>query len=158
MSGDTSTLKQQLQADLNAAMKSGDEITKATLRMALTAITNEEVSGKQARELSDDEVVTVLVREGKKRKESATAYDDANRPELAARERAELVVLERYLPQQLDEAELNALIDAAIADAAAEGHTGMRAMGQIMKSLQPQIAGRADGSAVAATINARLQD
>ena len=158
MSGDTSTLKQQLQADLNAAMKSGDEITKATLRMALTAITNEEVSGKQARELSDDEVVTVLVREGKKRKESATAYDDANRPELAARERAELVVLERYLPQQLDEAELNALIDAAIADAAAAGQTGMRAMGQIMKSLQPQIAGRADGSAVAATIKARLQD
>lgn len=148
--------KKQLQDDLTAAIKSRDELRSSTLRLVLTAITNEEVSGKQARELSDDEIVTVLVREAKKRRESATAYDDANRPELADRERAELGVLEVYLPQQLSEAELTELVDAAIAFAAADGQEGMRAMGAVMKVLQPQIAGRADGAAVANLVKARL--
>ena len=100
--------------------------------------------------------LTVIVREAKKRRESATAYDEANRPELADRERAELAVLEIYLPQQLSDDELNALIDAAVAAAAADGHEGMRAMGVVMKSLQPQVAGRADGTAVANAVKARL--
>ena len=99
-------LKARLHADLNVAMKARDELTTATLRMALTAVTTEEVAGKQARELSDDEVQKVLAREGKKRREAAEAYDAANRPELAARERAEGGVLDRYLPAQLDDAEL----------------------------------------------------
>jgi uncharacterized protein YqeY len=148
--------KQQLQEDLTSAIRARDELRSSTLRLVLTAITNDEVSGKEARELTGDEIVTVLVREGKKRRESATAYTDANRPELAAREEAELAVLEVYLPQQLAEAELNGLIDAAVAQAAADGHEGMRAMGAVMKNLQPQIAGRADGAAVAAAVKARL--
>ena len=148
--------KQQLQEDLSTAIKARDELRSATLRLALTAITNEEVSGKQARELSSDEVVAVLVREAKKRRESAAAYEEANRPELADRERAELAVLEVYLPQQLSPAELDDLIAAAIADATAAGHEGMRAMGVVMKTLQPEIAGRADGAAVAAAVKAKL--
>jgi uncharacterized protein YqeY len=148
--------KAQLQDDLTTAIRSRDELRSSTLRLVLTAITNEEVSGKVARELSSDEIVTVLVREAKKRRESATAYADANRPELAAREQAELEVLEVYLPQQLSEAELGELIDAAVAQAAADGHEGMRAMGVVMKTLQPQVAGRADGAAVAAAVKARI--
>ena len=148
--------KKQLQEDLTTSIKARDELRSSTLRLVLTAITNEEVSGKQARELSDDEIVTVIVREAKKRRESATAYDEANRPELADRERAELAVLEIYLPQQLSDDELNALIDAAVAAAAADGHEGMRAMGVVMKTLQPQVAGRADGTAVANAVKARL--
>jgi uncharacterized protein YqeY len=154
--GAMTVTKQQLQEDLTSAIRARDELRSSTLRLVLTAITNEEVSGKEARELTGDEIVTVLVREGKKRRESATAYTDANRPELAAREEAELAVLEVYLPQQLAEAELNGLIDAAVAQAAADGHEGMRAMGAVMKNLQPQIAGRADGAAVAAAVKARL--
>ena len=99
-------LKSRLQADLNVAMKARDELTTATLRMALTAITTEEVAGKQARQLGDDEVVTVLVREAKKRREAAEAFAAAGRPELAERERAEGLVLDRYLPAQLSDDEL----------------------------------------------------
>ncbi len=151
-----SVSKQQLQDDLTKAIRGRDELTSSTLRLALTAITNEEVSGKQARELSDEDIVAVLSREAKKRRESATAYDEANRPELAARERAELGVLEVYLPKQLSQAELDALIDDAVAAAAADGLEGMRAMGAVMKALQPQVAGRADGAAVAAAVRARI--
>src|SRR6476659_3079543 len=107
-------LKDRLHADLNAAMKARDELTTATLRMALTAITTEEVAGKSARELSDAEVITVLGREAKKRREAAEAFDAAGRAELAARERAEGEVLERYLPTQLSDDELTELIATAI--------------------------------------------
>jgi uncharacterized protein YqeY len=154
--GHMTVTKQQLQDDLTTAIKSRDELRSSTLRLVLTAITNEEVSGKVARELSSDEIVTVIVREAKKRRESATAYAEANRPELAQREQAELEVLEVYLPQQLSETELNELIDAAVAQAAADGHEGMRAMGVVMKILQPQVAGRADGAALAAAVKARI--
>src|SRR3954462_11755317 len=109
-------LKQRLQADLNAAMKARDELTVATLRMALTSVTTEEVAGKVARELSDDDVLKVLAREAKKRREAAEAFDAAGRTELAARERAEGEVLDHYLPAQLGDDELAALIGAAIAE------------------------------------------
>jgi len=150
------TLKAQLQGDLTSAMKSRDALTAATLRMALTAITNEEVSGKQARELSDDEVLTVLGREAKKRRESAEAYDAADRPELAAKERDELGVLEGYLPEGLSQDQVQAIIDAAVAQAAQDGLTGPAAMGAVMKLVQPQVKGRADGAAVAASVKAAL--
>ena len=112
-------LKQRLRADLNTAMKARDELTTATLRMALTAVTTEEVAGKQARELRDDEVLKVLAREAKKRREAAEAFDGAGRAELADRERAEGEVLDRYLPAQLDDAELADLVRAAIAETGA---------------------------------------
>lgn len=150
------TLKAQLQGDLTSAMKSRDALTASTLRMALTAVTNEEVSGKQARELSDDEVLTVLGREAKKRRESAEAYDAAGRPELAAKEREELGVLQGYLPEGLSQDQVQAIIDAAVAQAGQDGLTGPAAMGAVMKLVQPQVKGRADGAAVAASVKAAL--
>ena len=148
-----STLEQRLHVDLTAAIRARDEVRSATLRMALTAVKNEAVSGTQARELSDADVITVLGREGKKRREAAAAYDDAARPELAERERAELAVLEGYLPVQLDDAELSALVAAAVAETGADSP---KQMGQVMKVLTPRVAGRADGGRVAAAVKAAL--
>lgn len=149
--------KQSLQADLQAAIKSRDELTAATLRMALSAITNAEVAGKQAKELTDDEVLGVLDKEAKKRRESVTAYRDANRPELADREEAELGVLARYLPQPMTEDEVSAIIDGAITEAASAGRTGMAAMGPVMQKVTAATKGRADGKTVSGIVRTRLQ-
>jgi uncharacterized protein YqeY len=146
-------VKEQLRTDLTTAMKARDELTASTLRMVLTAITNEEVAGKQARELSDDEVLKVIAREGKKRRESIEAYTSAGREELADRERAEASVIDRYLPAQLSDAELAELVAAAIAESGADSP---KAMGQVMKVLTPTIAGRADGGRVAAEVRRQL--
>jgi uncharacterized protein YqeY len=146
-------LKEQLQSDLTAAMKARDELRAATLRMALTAITTEEVAGKQARVLSDDEVLTVLTREAKKRREAAEAFDDAGRAELATRERAEGEVLAGYLPAQLTDDELTELVRAAITETGADNP---KAMGQVMKVVQPQVTGRAEGGRVAAEVRRQL--
>jgi uncharacterized protein len=146
-------LKERLQSDLTEAIRSRDELVSATLRMALTAVTNEEVAGKQARVLSDDEVLTVLTREAKKRREAAEAFDGADRPELAARERAEGEVLAAYLPTQLSDEEIAGLVAAAIAET---GASGPQAMGQVMKVVQPQVAGRAEGGRVAAEVKRQL--
>lgn len=146
-------LKATLQSDLNTAMKARDELTTATLRMALAAITNEEVAGKQARQLDDDEVLRVLVREAKKRREAAEAFDAADRTELAERERAEGGVLDRYLPAQLDEDELAELITNAIAET---GASGPRDMGAVMKLVVSRVAGRADGKRVSDEVRRRL--
>jgi hypothetical protein len=146
-------LKEKLRADLSVAMKARDEVRTRTLRMALTALTNEEVSGKQARELSDDEVVKVLQREAKKRREAAEAFTDAGRTEQAEAERAEGVVLDEYLPTQLDDAELATLVADAIAETGADGP---RAMGQVMKVVTPKVAGRADGRRVSGEVKRQL--
>lgn len=146
-------LKGRLQADLSAAIKSRDELVAATLRMTLAAITTEEVAGKQARVLSDAEVMTVIEREAKKRREAAEAFDEGGRTELAERERAELGVLQSYLPAQLDDAELAALVAAAIAES---GASGPAAMGAVMKLVTPKVAGRAEGGRVAAEVRAQL--
>ena len=151
-----SALKDQLQSDLTTAIKARDEVTSATIRMVLTAITNEEVSGKEARALSDDDVLTVLGREAKKRRESADAYDAAARPELADRERAELQVIARYLPQALTEEEVAAIVTAAVAEVTAGGAAGGQAMGAVMKLVQPQVKGRADGGMVAGLVKSAL--
>ncbi|CAB4868614.1 unannotated protein [freshwater metagenome] len=149
-------LKDQLQADLTQAIRDSDKVTSATIRMALTAVTNEEVSGKQAKELTDEEVVNVLSREAKKRRESAQAYEEAQRPELAQKENEELAVLERYLPKQLSEQDVDAIVAAAVAQAQADGAEGGRAMGAVMKLVTPQVTGRFDGSAVAGKVRAAL--
>jgi uncharacterized protein YqeY len=146
-------LKEQLRADMVASMKSKDELRLSTLRMALSAITNEEVAGKTARELSDDEVLKVLAREAKKRREAAEAFDGAGRAELAERERAEGAVLDAYLPAQIGDEELAAIVTAAIASSGAEGP---QAMGQVMKVVQPQVAGRAEGGRIAAEVRRQL--
>jgi uncharacterized protein YqeY len=146
-------LKDRLRADLTAAMKSRDEVRTRTLRMALTSVSNEEVAGKAARELSDDDVLKILAREAKRRREAAAAFQDAGRDEQAAAERAEDAILAGYLPAQLGDAELADLVAAAIA---AAGASGPRAMGQVMKTVTPQVAGRAEGSRVAAEVRRQL--
>ncbi|GAA4400107.1 GatB/YqeY domain-containing protein [Fodinibacter luteus] len=143
------TLKARLQHDLHDAMRARDKVRSGTLRMTLTAITNAEVAGDEARELTDDEVLKVVAREAKKRKESATAYAQAGRPELAATEEAELVVLEGYLPAQLADDELLDVVERAVAST---GATGMPQMGLVMKAAQAEVAGRADGGRVAAVV------
>jgi uncharacterized protein YqeY len=150
-----SELKDRLRADLTSAMKSRDELRSATLRMVLTSVTNAEVAGKQARDLTDDEVVAVLTSEGKKRREAAEAFRSAGRAASAERERAEAAVIADYLPPQLDEAEIASLVTRAIEQTGAAGE-GMRAMGKVMGVLQPQVRGRADGGAVAAEVRRQL--
>jgi uncharacterized protein YqeY len=147
------SLKDRLQADLTAAMKGRDELRAATLRMALTAVKTEEVAGKTARTLEDAEVVTVLGREAKKRREAAEAFDGGGRPERAERERAEEEVLAEYLPAQLGDDELAALVTAAITETGADNP---RAMGQVMKVLGPRTAGQAEGGRVAAEVRRQL--
>jgi uncharacterized protein YqeY len=149
----TSQLKSTLRADLHSSMREHDKVRSETLRMALTAITNEEVSGTTARELSDQEVLKVLVKEAKKRREAATAYNEAKRPELAAKEEAELVILEAYLPAQLSNAELEALVAQAFSET---GATGMSQMGLVMKAATALVAGRAEGGRVAAIVKSAL--
>lgn len=151
----TSELKSTLRADLHTAIRERDQVRSATLRMALTALTTEEVSGKTARELSDDDVLKVLAREAKKRRESATAYMEAKRPELAAREEAELAILGGYLPAQLSDEELEALVAQAISET---GASGMPQMGLVMKAATALVAGRADGGRVAALVRSALSE
>ena len=157
MSADQSApLKTQLQADLTVAIKSRNELASSTLRMVLTAVTNEEVSGKEVRVLTDEDILTVLTREAKKRRESVTAYTDAGRPELADRENAELEVINAYLPAQLSDAEVTEIVSAAVATVAESGASGGAAIGAVMKIVQPQIKGRADGGVVAAMVKSAL--
>jgi uncharacterized protein YqeY len=149
-------LKEQIQADLTASIRAKDSLTSGTLRMVLSAITNEEVSGKESRVLNDQDLITVLNREAKKRKEAATAYDDAKRPELADKERAELEIIQAYLPASLSDKELEEIISSAVAQVTAGGASGPSAMGAVMKLVSPQVAGRADGGAVAAAVKSAL--
>jgi uncharacterized protein len=148
-------LKERLRADLTASMKARDALRSSTLRMVLTAITNAEVSGKQARELDDAQVVDVLATEMKKRREAATAFDDAGRQELADKERAEAEVITEYLPAQLTPEEIGAIVAEAVESTGAAGQ-GMKAMGKVMGVVQPQVKGRADGAVVAAEVKRRL--
>ena len=146
-------LKERLKSDLTEAIRSRDEVRAGTIRMALTSITNEEVSGKEARVLSDGEIITVLSREAKKRREAAEAYESAGSKERADREKQEGKVIAEYLPTQLTDAEIQEMITAAITETGVSGPSGM---GQVMKVLSPKIAGRADGTKVSAAVKAAL--
>ena len=149
-------LKEQLKKDLTDAIKSHNQVVSGTIRMALSAITNEEVAGKESRELSDPEVLSVLTKEAKKRRESVDAYMQANRKDLADKESAELTVLEKYLPAALSEQELEDIIAKAITEATNQGATGMKAMGIVMKIIQPQTVGRVDGTLLANKVKEKL--
>jgi hypothetical protein len=156
---DVSELKDRLRADLTTAMKSRNTTVLGTLRMALSAVRNEEVAGRTARELSDEDVRKVLAREVRKRKEAAEAFAGAGRPEQAAAELAEADVLNDYLPAQLDDIALTELVSQAIAevtDALGE-RPGIRQLGQVMKAANAKVAGRADGGRVAALVKAGLE-
>jgi uncharacterized protein len=150
-----SALKDRLRADLTTSMKARDEVRSSTLRMVLTAVTNAEVAGKTHRELSDDDIVAVLSSEAKKRREAATAFEDAGRAEMAAKEKAEAAVLADYLPEQLTAEEVADIVRAAVEQAGAAGE-GARAMGRVMGLVQPQVKGRAEGGAVAAEVRRQL--
>ena len=150
------TLKDRLNDDLHAAMKARDELTTSTLRMALSAVRTAEVAGDEARELSDDEVLAVLTKEAKKRREAAEAFEGAGRADSAQRERDELGVLEAYLPQPLTDEELSVIVDEAVLVATGEGLTGMGAMGAVMTAVKARTAGRAEGGRVAAAVRSRL--
>jgi uncharacterized protein YqeY len=146
-------LKEKLQADLTDAIRSRNEVVSGTVRMLLAAITNEEVAGKSAKVLTDAEIITVLSREAKKRREAVEAYTQAKRDDLASKEKAEAAVIANYLPEQLSEDEIKKLIQAAIAETGAAGAAGM---GLVMKVLQPKIAGKADGGLVSGLVKAAL--
>ena len=151
--GSEAGLKAKLRSDLTDAIRARDEIKSGTIRMVLTAITNEEVAGKVAKELTDAEVITVLSREAKKRREAAEAYEGAGRADKAALEKSEGEIIAGYLPQQMSESEVAALIAAAIA---ATGATGPGDMGKVMGILKPQVAGKADGGMVSGLVKAAL--
>ena len=146
-------LKDRLRADLTTAMKGRDELGTATLRMVLSAVTAEEVAGKEARELTDDDVLAVLRREAKKRREAAEAFAGAGRVEQAERERAEEGVIATYLPAQLDDADLAAIVADVVT---ATGASGMKDMGRVMGAVQGAVAGRAEGGRVAAEVRRQL--
>lgn len=154
------SLKERLRADLTAAMKNREKTKVATLRMALTGVANEEVAGDEARELSDEEVLRVLNREVRKRKEAAEAFAAAGRAEQARSELDEADVLGEYLPKQLDDAELETIVTRAVAEVTDRlgAPPGPRQMGQVMKAANAEVAGRADGGRVAAVVRAKLQD
>jgi uncharacterized protein YqeY len=148
-------LKETLQSDLTEAIRSSDKLVSGTIRMVLTAITNEEVSGKEARVLSDDEIITVLSREAKKRREASEEFAKAGRADKAADEKAEGEVIAKYLPAQLSEDEIKAIIAAAVASTGAAGPADM---GKVMGAVKPQIAGKADGGVVSALVKAALSN
>jgi uncharacterized protein YqeY len=150
-----SALKDRLRSDLTTSIKARDEIRSSTLRMVLTAITNAEVAGKEARELSDDDIVGVLSTEAKKRREAATAFADGGRQAMADKELAEAAVIADYLPEQLGPEAIDTLVAATIAELGVAGD-GMKAMGKVMGVLTPQVRGRADGGAVAAEVRKQL--
>jgi uncharacterized protein YqeY len=146
-------LKEKLQSDLTDAIRARDEVKSGTVRMLLAAITTEEVAGKAARVLNDAEIITVLSREAKKRREAVEAYTQAKRDDLANKEKAEAAVIALYLPEQLSEDQLKQMITEAIAKTNAAGPAGM---GLVMKELQPKIAGKADGGLVSTLVKAAL--
>ena len=150
------TLKSKLKEDLTTAMKARDELTTSTLRLTLTAITREEVSGDTPRELSDDEVRKVIAKEAKKRREAAEAFAKGGRAEQAEREKAEGRVLDGYLPQQLSDDELDVIVTQAVEEAKAAGAEGPRAMGAVMKIVSPKVAGLAEGGRVAGLVKKHL--
>jgi len=156
MATDQASIKSRLQADLTASMKARDELTTSTIRMLRAAITNAEVAGSEAVELTDDQVIAVLQSEAKKRTEAADVYEQAGRAESAAKERAELVVIERYLPAAMGDDELQAIVTEEVAKAAASGAEGQRAMGQVIKAVRERAGAAADGSRIAAMVKSAL--
>jgi len=156
MSNDTDSVKTRLQSDLTAAMKARDEVALSTIRMLRAAIMNAEVAGDEAVELTDEQTITVLQSEAKKRAESAAVYQENDRPESAAKERAELEIIERYLPAAMSDDDLAAIVDQEVAAAAANGAEGGKAMGMVIKAVRDRAGASADGARIAALVKARL--
>ena len=155
MSVPTTPLKERLRADLTTSIKGRDKVRAGTIRMVLSAISEAEVAGTEAKELSEQQVLDVVVREAKKRREAEEAYAAAGRPELAKREQAESAVLADYLPKPLSTDEVTAIVADAIAQTGA-AQLGPRGIGKVMSVVTPQTKGKADGAAVAAEVRRQL--
>ncbi len=149
-------LKARIQADIAEAVRAGDELLKSTLRMALAAIMNAEVAGSEAVVLSDDQIINVLRAEAKKRAESADIYEQAGRAESASKERAEIVIIEKYLPAAMDAAELASIVSEEVAAAATNGQSGPKAMGVVIKAVKERVGAAADGAVIAAAVKSAL--
>jgi uncharacterized protein YqeY len=149
--------KSQLQDDLTAAMRSRDDIAVATLRMLLAAVRKAEVAGKSQVELSDDQLIGVVRSELRKRNEASEMYRTGGRPELADREAAEADVLRRYLPAQMDDDVLQEIVTEEVARAAADGITGPKAMGSVVKAVRERVGTEAEGARVAAAVKEAIQ-
>ena len=137
-------------------MKSGNELAKSTLRMALSAISNAEVAGDEAVELTDDQIIMVLQAESKKRAESAELYEQAGRADAAAKERAEAEVLATYLPAAMSDDELAAVVAEEVQKSASAGNSGMKAMGSVVKAVRERVGSSADGSKIADLVKSAL--
>jgi len=151
-----SGLKSRIQADITEALRSGDDLLKSTLRMALAAIMNAEVAGAQATVLTDDQIINLLRSEVKKRAESAEIYAAAGRTELATKETQEMAIIETYLPAAMDAVALASIVAQEVANAAANGQEGARAMGAVIKAVKERVGAQADGSAIAAAVKSAL--
>ena len=151
-----SSLKDQLKSDLTNAMKQRNEVETSTLRMTLAAVMNAEVAGAEAVELTNEQVLAVISAEAKKRAESADIYKDAGRHDAEAAERAELAILERYLPAQMSDADLEKIVNLAIAEAATQGLTGPKAMGAVVKAVRTHAGSGADGAKIANLVKLKL--
>jgi uncharacterized protein YqeY len=156
MATDPVSIKSRLQSDLTASMKARDELTTSTIRMLRAAIMNAEVAGSEAIELTDEQAIAVLQSEAKKRAEAADVYEQAGRADSAAKERAELVVIERYLPAAMSDDELQAIVSEEVGKAAASGAEGQRAMGQVIKAVRERAGAAADGGRIAAMVKSAL--
>lgn len=155
-----SELKSRIRDDLKTAMKAREKQRTGTIRMLLAAIQTEETTGAK-HEVTDEDVLKVIAREIKKRRESAEIYTANNRPELAETELAEVAVLEDYQPAQLGDAALATLVDDAVASVAGElgvapAEVSMKQMGQVMKAATAAAAGQADGKRLSAAVRAKL--
>jgi uncharacterized protein YqeY len=156
MATDPVSIKSRLQSDLTASMKARDELTTTTIRMLRAAIMNAEVAGSEAIELTDEQAIAVLQSEAKKRAEAADVYEQAGRADSAAKERAELVVIERYLPAAMSDDDLQAIVSEEVGKAAASGAEGQRAMGQVIKAVRERAGAAADGGRIAAMVKSAL--
>jgi uncharacterized protein YqeY len=152
----SNSVKAQLQVDLTTAMKARDELATSTIRMVRAAIMNAEVAGEQAIELTDEQAIAVLRSEAKKRAESAEVYEQNGRPESAAKERAEIEIIERYLPAAMSDEQLASIVDEEVAAAAANGAAGGKAMGMVIKAVRDRAGATADGGRIAALVKERL--
>jgi len=154
--GAMSELSTRIRSDLTEAMKARDEVTVSTLRMVISAISTASVAGDSAVELSDEQIIDVLRSEGKRRSEAAEVFQEAGRADRAEAERAELAVIERYLPAAMDDAELVAIVAEEVAKVVATGASGGRAMGESVKAVRARVGSGADGARVAAAVKAEL--
>jgi len=150
------TLKDRIKSDITETMKAREEAKLSTLRMVLSALQNAEVAGDEAIVLTDDQAIAVLRSEAKKRAESAQIYADAGRTDAATKERSEQAIIEAYLPAAMSDEDVAKIVAEEVANAAAAGATGGKAMGAVVKAVRERVGASADGGKIAALVKSAL--